>query len=105
MALANGCLEYCSRLATLRKISSFTKPSVGKISVNNGFPYVSVPVLSKIAVLHVGRRSNTKGSLMIMPRRAARVIALITATGIAINKGQGVAITNTDKNRIGSLEN
>lgn len=60
---------------------------------------MSVPVLSKIAVRQVGRRSKTVGSFMIIPRFAAIEMALIIVIGIAMSKGQGVAMTNTARKR------
>src|ERR1700686_5071444 len=42
------------------------------------------------------------GSLMMMPRRAASEIAPMIATGMAISRGQGVAMTSTARNRVPS---
>ena len=70
------------------------------ISVSAGRPYVSVPVLSKIATRHVAMRSRTAGSRIMIPRLAAREIDPIIATGIAISSGQGVATTRTARNRV-----
>src|ERR1700761_7735288 len=55
-----------------------------------------------MAVLQVGKRSNTVGSLIIIDCLAAIEIALIIVIGIAIRRGQGVAMTNTAKKRIAS---
>ena len=63
---------------------------------------MSVPVLSNIAVRTIFSRSKIAGSLMMMPRLAAREIAPMTATGMAISRGQGVATTRTAKKRRGS---
>jgi hypothetical protein len=73
------------------------------ISVRLGLPYVRVPVLSKMTVRQEPIRSSIAGSLMMMARLAAVEIAPIIATGIASNSGHGVAMTNTAKNRVGSL--
>jgi hypothetical protein len=70
--------------------------------VSFGSPYVSVPVLSKIAVRHPPTCSSTTGLFMMIPRRAEREIEPIIATGIAMSKGQGVAITITARKRTAS---
>lgn len=71
-------------------------------AVTVGRPYVSVPVLSKIIVRTVGMRSSADGSLTMMPLRAAREIAPTIATGTPMSSGQGVAMTSTARNRLGS---
>ena len=43
------------------------------------------------------------GFLMMMARLAATEIAPMMATGMASSKGQGVAMTNTARNRVGSF--
>ncbi len=48
--------------------------------------------------------SRTDGSRTITPRVAASETEPMIATGIAINSGQGVAITSTAKNRVASPE-
>ena len=60
---------------------------------------MSVPVLSKIIVWHWLICSSTAGFLMMMPRRAESEMAPITATGIAMSNGHGVATTRTARNR------
>ena len=101
-ASARGCREYCSMLAVRRKISSGSKPACGTISISLGSPMVSVPVLSKMATVQVSIISRTAGSLMMMPRRADKVIAPMMATGIAMSSGHGVATTRTARKRVGS---
>src|SRR5947207_8637665 len=55
-----------------------------------------------MTVRQLETRSSIPGSLMMIPRAAAIEIAPIIATGIANNKGQGVAMTKTARNRLGS---
>ena len=62
-----------------------------------------VPVLSKITVLQESMRSSMAVFLMMMARLAATEIAPIMATGMASNKGHGVAMTSTARKRVGSL--
>lgn len=82
-----------------RRIASLLNPSAQTISVSDGFPYVNVPVLSKISVRHWSICSSTAGFLMMIPRRAEREMAPITATGMPIRRGPGVATTTTARNR------
>jgi hypothetical protein len=70
--------------------------------VSLGSPYVSVPVLSKIAVRHVSICSSTAGSLIMMPLRADSETDPMIVTGMAISSGHGVATTMTARNLIGS---
>ena len=99
---ASGCFEYCSRLAANRSASFRLTSGAVSVSVNEGLPYVSVPVLSKISVRHESIRSSIAGFRITMPRRAASEIAPMIATGIPISSGHGVAITSTARNRVGS---
>ncbi len=98
----SGCLEYRSRLAASRSVSGALVPGGQSWSVNSGLPYVSVPVLSKMMVRQVPICSSTAGSLMTIPRLAASEIEPMTATGMAISSGQGVAITSTARKRTAS---
>jgi hypothetical protein len=46
--------------------------------------------------------SSTTGFLTMIPRRAASDTAPMIATGMAIKRGQGVAVTSTARNRTDS---
>ncbi len=60
---------------------------------------MSVPVLSKIKVRQRSICSRAAGFLITIPRLAEIEMAPIMATGIAINKGHGVAMTTTARKR------
>ena len=55
--------------------------------------------MSKMMVRQVSICSSIAGFLMTMPRRAASEIPPITATGMAMSRGHGVAITMTARKR------
>src|SRR5262249_33775268 len=55
-----------------------------------------------MAVRQVSIFSRTAGSLMMMPRRAAKEIEPMMATGMAIKSGHGVATTRAAKKRVAS---
>jgi len=55
-------------------------------------------------VRHESILSSMAGFLMMMPRLAATEMAPMIATGMASNRGQGVAMTRTARKRIGSWD-
>jgi hypothetical protein len=69
------------------------EPSLASVSF--GSPYVSLPVLSKIAVRHSAIYSSTTGLLTVIARRAQSEIEPMMTIGIPISSGQGVAMTST----------
>ena len=79
-----------------RSTSSSGSVSRGSTRVTVGSPTVSVPVLSNTTARTRPASSMAAPRLMMMPRRAARPIPAITATGVARISGQGVATTSTD---------
>ena len=101
-ARASGCLEYRSRAATSVSTSRWSNPCATSCSVSFGSPYVSVPVLSKIAVRQPAIRSNATGLFTMIARRAHNEIDPMMAIGIAMSSGHGVAITRTARNRTAS---
>ena len=66
MARARGCFEWSSRLAASVSTSFCAKPGAMSCSVNFGSPYVSVPVLSKMAVRQLVICSSTAGIFTMM---------------------------------------
>src|SRR3989344_5820977 len=63
--------------------------------VNCGFPWVRVPVLSKITVSILLAISNEAASLIKIPREAALPEETIMAIGVASPRAQGQAIIKT----------
>ncbi len=95
IAAARTCPETWSRLAARVRISSGGSEPAGTTSVTAGCPAVSVPVLSRISVVHRARRSSTPPLLTTTPRRAAADSPETRATGAARISGHGVATTRT----------
>src|SRR5690606_38358274 len=63
--------------------------------VTTGLPSVSVPVLSKANARTLASASRCAPPLMSTPRRAARVIALMTVTGVLMTSEQGQLMTSS----------
>ena len=64
-----------------------------------GLPIVSVPVLSKATISSLCASSNTCGSLIKIPKRAATPVPAMIAAGVAKPNAQGQAITRTETAR------
>ena len=69
--------------------------SLVTISVTIGFPFVNVPVLSKITVLILFAISRLSASLIKIPCSAPRPVPTIMAVGVANPMAQGQAIIKT----------
>ena len=68
-------------------------PLVVTISVSEGLPTVSVPVLSMATMSMCAARSRWEPPLMRMPRRAAPPMADSTVAGVEMISAQGEATT------------
>src|SRR3989344_6828579 len=95
MASANGCSERCSNEAARLRISALWSLLNATISVNCGFPWVRVPVLSKITVFILLAISSEAASFIKIPLPAALPEETIMAIGVARPKAQGQAIIKT----------
>ena len=112
MALARGCSLPCSAVAARRIIrlvlfsctqSSLLvlliprsmKGSQSTISVTQGLPTVSVPVLSNITVLTLWAVSKASPPLISMPLKAPTEVPTMMAVGVARPSAQGHDITTT----------
>lgn len=66
--------------------------------VTSGFPFVSVPVLSKIIVLILCARSSASLFLIRIPACAAFPVPTIIAVGVASPSAHGQAMIRTAMN-------
>ena len=94
-ASASGCsLLLSSAAAICKKIFSST-PQV-KMSVTNGLPSVSVPVLSRTTASIACAVSNASPDLIKIPFSAPLPVPTMIATGVAKPNAQGQLITRID---------
>src|SRR6059058_1142787 len=89
MAVASGCLEYCSRLPVSCMTFLRSKPASQITSVSVGFPYVSVPLLSKISVRQESICSKIPGFLMMIALRAESETCTTDCRGYCQQQGAG----------------
>ena len=94
IAFAIGWFDLDSRVLAILISSSSLTPT-GFTDSRDGFPSVTVPVLSKIIVFDLFIASNTAAFLINMPSFALAPIDVTTATGVARPKEQGHDITRT----------
>ncbi len=95
IAVARGCSEPCSALATRRNISCSRVPGSATTSVSSGLPLVIVPVLSSKTARAAWMRSRLSPPLMRMPCSAPLPVPTIMAVGVANPRAQGQATTRT----------
>ena len=95
IASASGCSEFFSAAPTKRNISSSLNPSATITSVNTGFPFVTVPVLSRITVSNRCVASKCSPPLNKMPYSADLPDPAIIDVGVARPNAHGQAITST----------
>src|SRR3989344_4279796 len=95
MASANGCSERCSNEAARLRISALWSLLNAMILVNCGFPWVRVPVLSKITVSILLAISSEVASFIKIPLLAALPEETIMAIGVARPKAHGQAMIKT----------
>ena len=99
-AFARGCsLPSCKPAALARMSSTAYESPKGIISSSLGLPIVRVPVLSKATMFKRCANSNTCGSLMRIPKRAATPVPAMMAAGVARPRAHGHAITRTETAR------
>ncbi len=92
IASARGWLEPASSDAARRRTSSSESPA-GRTSVTCGLPSVSVPVLSKQAVVILPIVSRTAPPFNRSPRRAPAESEAAIAAGVEITSAQGQPIS------------
>ena len=95
MAEANGCSLWPSALAARDKISFSSKPSKTMRSVSIGFPFVMVPVLSRIIAVIFSEVSRAFADLINIPEVAPFPVPIITDNGVAKPRAHGQAIIKT----------
>ncbi len=94
MARASGCSESASTEAANPRTRS-TSNDPGATSMRMGWPFVSVPVLSKMTVSSSRARSRASRSLTSSPLRAPRDVLIAMTNGIARPRACGQAMTRT----------
>ena len=95
-ALAIGCSECCSRLAAILKSESLSNDESDLTSLIMIWPTVRVPVLSKIMSFACANDSNTCPLVIKKPFERNRLVAAVSAVGVAKDKAQGQVTTNTE---------
>ena len=102
-ACPRGCSLFASRDAARVRSSRSSTPSDVYISVTLIFPSVTVPVLSRTAILHLPAASSDAAVLKSIPPDAPLALPAITATGVASPSAQGQLITSTDMANFAAL--
>ncbi|MNJ68308.1 hypothetical protein D3C77_645450 [compost metagenome] len=93
IASASGCSELFSAAPTSRRKSLSAIPS-GSTLVSSGFPFVTVPVLSRMTVSTLCVVSKCSPPLNSTPSSAARPEPAMMEVGVASPSAHGQAITN-----------
>ncbi len=98
-AMASGWLDSASSPAAVARTSSSLAPSMARVAIRRGFPWVSVPVLSNAIARTLPSASRCAPPLIKTPPFAARATAAKTAEGVEIASAHGEAATMSDTPR------
>ena len=95
IASARGCSDDRSTAAASRSTVSSLNPVPEMIRVTDGWPSVSVPVLSTIKVSIFSIRSRASAFLIRTPKPAPRPTPTMIDMGVARPSAQGQAMIST----------
>ncbi len=101
-AFAKGCSDDFSKEYAIFKKSCSLISLI--ISVTFGFPFVIVPVLSKITYLTSPKVCSASAVLNNIPLSAPLPVPTIIATGVASPKAHGQEITKTEIAKLNAVD-